>query len=95
MMKKVAPRPAHQADNLATTVSDPSDTPHAPLQKSPALDMNTVRTTAPPENPRTDPPTRIFGLQDAPCFYPTAEEFVEPLKYIESIRHEAEKSWYL
>ncbi|ORZ22711.1 JmjC domain, hydroxylase-domain-containing protein [Lobosporangium transversale] len=66
--------------------------PHVPIQKAPALDMSTVPTTAPPENPRTNPPTRIFGLEDAPCFYPTADEFIEPLKYIESIRPEAEKA---
>ncbi|KAF8977172.1 hypothetical protein BGZ46_007589, partial [Entomortierella lignicola] len=56
------------------------------------LDMSSVSTKAPPENPRTNPPTRIFGLQDAPCYYPTAEEFMEPLKFIESIRPEAEKA---
>ncbi|KAG0235805.1 hypothetical protein BGX31_004171 [Mortierella sp. GBA43] len=47
---------------------------------------------APPETPRPDPPIRIFGLRDAPCFYPTAEEFMEPLKFIESIRPDAEKA---
>ncbi|KAF9993432.1 hypothetical protein BGZ80_002474 [Entomortierella chlamydospora] len=91
MMKKAVPRPAVQAVDTATT-SVPLDIPHVPVQKAPALDMSTVNTTAPPENPRTNPPTRIFGLQDAPCFYPTAEEFVEPLKYIEHIRPEAEKA---
>ncbi|KAF9934979.1 hypothetical protein FBU30_009401 [Linnemannia zychae] len=60
--------------------------------KAPALDLSTVATTAPPENPPTHPPTRIFGLAEAPCFYPTPEQFIEPLKYIESIRSEAEKA---
>lgn len=54
--------------------------------------MSSVPTTAPPETPQPDPPTRIFGLRDAPCYYPTAEEFMEPLKFIESIRPEAEKA---
>ncbi|KAG0261437.1 hypothetical protein BGZ95_004230 [Linnemannia exigua] len=60
--------------------------------KAPALDLSTVTTTAPPENPSTQTPTRIFGLAEAPCFYPTPEQFTEPLKYIESIRSEAEKA---
>ncbi|KAF8925624.1 hypothetical protein BGZ58_000642 [Dissophora ornata] len=89
MMKTAVPRAPAQA---AATADPSSDTPHVPIQKAPALDMSTVATTAPPENPRTDPPTRIFGLQDAPCFYPTEEEFLEPLQYIESIRPEAEKA---
>ncbi|GJJ69513.1 [histone H3]-trimethyl-L-lysine4 demethylase [Entomortierella parvispora] len=60
--------------------------------KAPPLNMATVATRAPKENPPADPPTRIFGLQDAPCYYPTMEEFMEPLRYIESIRPEAEKA---
>ncbi|KAG0370860.1 hypothetical protein BGZ54_003286 [Gamsiella multidivaricata] len=60
--------------------------------KAPALDMSSVSTTAPPENPRSDSSTRLFGLQDAPCYYPTADEFMEPLRFIESIRHEAERA---
>ncbi|KAG0015392.1 hypothetical protein BGZ80_009887 [Entomortierella chlamydospora] len=62
------------------------------LPKATPLDMSSVSTKAPPENPRTNPPTRIFGLQDAPCYYPTPEEFIEPLKFIDSIRPEAEKA---
>ncbi|KAF9921329.1 hypothetical protein FBU30_008683 [Linnemannia zychae] len=81
MMKQAVPRTA-----------DSPIIPSAPIQKAPALDMSTVATTAPQENPRSDPPTRIFGLQDAPCYYPTAKEWMEPLKYIEHIRPEAEKA---
>ncbi|KAF9088389.1 hypothetical protein BGX29_000314, partial [Mortierella sp. GBA35] len=60
--------------------------------KAPALDLSTVVTSIPPANPSAHPSTRIFGLAEAPCFYPTAEQFTEPLKYIESIRPEAEKA---
>ncbi|KAF9960067.1 hypothetical protein BGZ72_008025 [Mortierella alpina] len=84
MMKQAAPR---QAAHAASPVS-----PDVPVHKAPALDLSSVATTAPPENPRTDPPTRIFGLQDAPCYYPTAEDLMEPLQYIERIRPEAEKA---
>lgn len=61
-------------------------------QRAPALDLSTVATTAPPEMSAPTPPTRIFGLQDAPTYYPTEKEFLEPLKYIESIRAEAEQA---
>ncbi|KAF9977974.1 hypothetical protein BGZ73_004257 [Actinomortierella ambigua] len=60
--------------------------------KASPLDMSTVQTSAPPETTPKGAPTRIFGLQDAPCYYPTPQEFMEPLKYIESIRHEAEQA---
>ncbi|KAG0261774.1 hypothetical protein BG011_000676 [Mortierella polycephala] len=93
MMKQVVPKPAAQTalppPPAGTTPAAPSN---APVQRAPALDLKTVATESPPENPRTDPPTRIFGLQDAPCFYPTAQDFMEPLKYIERIRPEAEQA---
>ncbi|KAF9431525.1 hypothetical protein BGZ76_000196 [Entomortierella beljakovae] len=60
--------------------------------RAPPLDMSSVLTKAKPENTTSDRPPRIFGLQDAPCYYPSAEEFMEPLKFIESIRPEAEKA---
>ena len=83
------PRPAPlPVDPSSTDVAPAAHPP--PVQRGPALDMSTVPTTAPPENKPAHPPTRIFGLPDAPCFYPTAEEFNDPLKYIESIRPEAE-----
>lgn len=33
---------------------------------------------------------QLEGIVEAPCYYPTAEQFEEPLKYIASIRPEAE-----
>lgn len=33
----------------------------------------------------------LDGVSEAPCYYPTAAEFEEPLVYIASIRQEAER----
>ena len=34
----------------------------------------------------------MFDLPEAPTFYPTDEEFADPHKYIQSIRHIGEKA---
>ena len=33
-----------------------------------------------------------FGLKEAPVFYPSEEEFADPLKYIKSIKNIGEKA---
>ncbi|KAJ7098774.1 jumonji superfamily protein [Mycena belliarum] len=56
---------------------------------SPILDLSTVKTRSPrPDSlPRKEP--RPFGLQDCPAFYPTAEEFKDPMAYIRTISDRA------
>ncbi|KAJ1966460.1 hypothetical protein H4R35_006977, partial [Dimargaris xerosporica] len=78
MMKKIQPS-AHLA---------------APQVKAPPLDFASVRTAynEPPPLTSADSETRHFGLPEAPVFYPTPEEFVHPLKYIEKIRPVAEQA---
>lgn len=64
------------------SVVKPSSTAQTPL------DLATVRTNS-DHTPRTRP--RIFGLQEAPTYYPNQKEFADPIKYIQSIRAEAEE----
>ncbi len=33
----------------------------------------------------------MFGLQEAPTYHPTSEQFKDPVQYIQSIRDEAQK----
>ncbi|KAJ7068692.1 PLU-1-like protein-domain-containing protein [Mycena amicta] len=56
---------------------------------SPVLNLATVKTVSPrPDSlPHKDP--RPFGLEDCPTFYPTADEFKDPMAYIRSISDRA------
>jgi jmjN domain len=67
----------------------------APLPAAPRLDMGTIRTpgrsrrvSASPQAPQKERP---FGLQDCPAFYPTLEEFRDPMSYIRSIAPQAQE----
>ncbi|KAM0792393.1 hypothetical protein ACM66B_005073 [Microbotryomycetes sp. NB124-2] len=63
--------------------------------KAPPLDFSTLRTSSPrTPNPMPRPrfrPSRIFGLQQAPTYHPTVEEFADPMKYIQSIAPQAKE----
>ncbi|THV08208.1 hypothetical protein K435DRAFT_824791 [Dendrothele bispora CBS 962.96] len=62
-----------------------------PIPTDPILDLSTVRTTAPRHfsHPKSTP--RPFGLEDCPEFYPTDDEFRDPMAYISSISEKAKK----
>jgi histone demethylase JARID1 len=61
-------------------------------RKAQALDLSTVERRDQGAQPVHQPkPNRMFGLQEAPTFRPTAEEFKDPVQYIQKIREEAEK----
>jgi len=64
------------------SVVKPSNTAQTPL------DLATVKSNS-DHAPRTRP--RIFGLKEAPTYYPTTKEFADPIKYVQSIRAEAEE----
>ncbi|KAJ7249734.1 PLU-1-like protein-domain-containing protein [Mycena haematopus] len=59
------------------------------IPPSPILDLSTVKTSSPrPDSlPRKEP--RPFDLPDCPTFYPTAEEFKDPMAYIRTISDHA------
>ncbi|KAI7876296.1 uncharacterized protein EV154DRAFT_429798 [Mucor mucedo] len=53
------------------------------------FDLSTVKTKADEDHVRKN--KRIFGIKEAPTFYPTREEFKDPLSYIEKISPQGEK----
>jgi len=58
---------------------------------SPALNMTSVKTSTPCHQRSVRPPPRPFGLKDCPEYYPTAEQFTDPMEYIKSIADEAKE----
>ncbi|KAK9728504.1 hypothetical protein K7432_000986 [Basidiobolus ranarum] len=57
-------------------------------ERAPKFDFNSIRTERPDIPPKTK---RLFNLEEAPTFYPTEEEFEDPLGYIDQIKAEGEK----
>ncbi|KAG2199673.1 hypothetical protein INT47_005198 [Mucor saturninus] len=53
------------------------------------FDLSTVKTKADEDHVRKN--KRIFGIKEAPTFYPTREEFKDPLSYIEKISLQGKK----
>ncbi|KAM0753831.1 JmjC-domain-containing protein [Meredithblackwellia eburnea MCA 4105] len=78
--------------------SSPADRPPASRRqapRAPPLDFNQVKTWSPrlpypPPRP-SGKNSRIFGLDHAPVYYPSIEEFAHPMEYIESIAKEAKQ----
>lgn len=61
-------------------------------RKAQPLDLATVERRghgAPNDQPPR--PNRMFGLQESLTYRPTAEQFKDPVQYIQSIREEAQK----
>ncbi|KAH7134986.1 PLU-1-like protein-domain-containing protein, partial [Dendryphion nanum] len=95
-----APGPAAAKSRMGATLqpavngAPPAGAGNIPLsaRKAQPLDLATVerRGHGPPNR---DPPktNRMFGLNEAPTYRPTAEEFKDPLQYIAKIREEAQR----
>ncbi|KAF8504202.1 hypothetical protein JB92DRAFT_2968040 [Gautieria morchelliformis] len=73
------PRPSMFDDTLPTPVPAPR-----------ALDMRTVKTKGSRSQIATLT-SRPFGLEECPTFYPSVEDFVDPLNYIRSIADRAQQ----
>jgi len=58
---------------------------------SPALNMTSVKTFTPCHQRSAPPVPRPFGLKDCPEYYPTTEQFADPMEYIKSIADEAKE----
>ena len=58
------------------------------LARAPPLDFTTVRTAAPAILPSRNR-ARLFDLEHCPIFYPTIEEFAQPIDYIERVAKES------
>ena len=84
---------AHADDDAPPSVPTLFHPDAAPLLAGPRLDMNTVRTPSRtrrnPASPQVPQKQRPFGLQDCPAFYPTPEEFKDPMSYIRAIAPQA------
>ncbi|GJJ07299.1 hypothetical protein Clacol_001499 [Clathrus columnatus] len=65
------------------------DIPTAPIPAPRVLDLQSVKTKR-RRNLETPKP-RPFGLEDCPTYYPTSEEFSDPLNYIRSISDRAQE----
>ena len=68
--------------------------PHVPfsLRKAPPLDMSTVERRGQPQATReTSKRVRPHGLEEAPTFRPSSEEFRDPMEYIRKIAVEGRK----
>lgn len=85
---------------LASQVESDLNNPEKPRQNparkagpplAPRLDFSTLRTDAPPSLPSKTPENRMFGLEHAPIYFPTIDEFASPLEYIEKISVEAKE----
>lgn len=60
-----------------------------PIPVSPTLDLSSVKTSTPRRDGCKPPAPRPFGLMDCPEYYPTPEQFKDPMEYIKSIADEA------
>jgi len=63
----------------------PSRNPlNRPSKPNPPFNIETVRTEA-PRHPSSRSGTRLFGLEECPVFYPSADQFRDPMSYIDSL----------
>ncbi|GLB34119.1 putative BRIGHT, ARID (A/T-rich interaction domain) domain contatining protein [Lyophyllum shimeji] len=82
-------------DRARSVSPNPGDDDHSMntdeyrIPVAPKLDLSTVKTASPRQAQITNQEPRPFGLEDCPEFYPTAEEFKDPMAYVRSISDHA------
>ncbi|KXN89442.1 Lysine-specific demethylase 5A [Leucoagaricus sp. SymC.cos] len=62
-----------------------------PIPVSPTLNMSSVKTPGHRHEGKASPTSRPFGLKDCPEYYPTSEQFADPMEYIKSIAEQAKE----
>lgn len=77
---------SHDHDTLMAKYLDGSA-----IQVNPALDLTSVKTPGARRPIVSKVPPRPMGIQHAPEYYPTMEEFKDPMGYIKSISEEAQQ----
>ena len=94
--RSVSPFPGSGREtSVSMGIDDPrpsvfDDIPCTPILTARALDMQTVKTKGLRVS-SISMPTRPFGLEDCPTFYPSLTEFSDPLTYIRSIADRAQQ----
>jgi histone demethylase JARID1 len=94
--RSVSPFPGSGREtSISMGMEDPrpsifDDIPSAPIPAPRALDMQTVKTKG-LRAPITSTLLRPFELEECPTFYPSPEEFADPLSYIRSIADRAQQ----
>ncbi|GAA5968292.1 hypothetical protein JCM11641_003799 [Rhodosporidiobolus odoratus] len=83
-------KPEVEVESLGASPSKNPIRKSLKLPRAPPLDFSTLRMNAPREPPRREKP-RMFELEEAPTFYPTVEEFSDPMEYIEKIAPEGKQ----
>ncbi|GAA5848654.1 hypothetical protein JCM8547_004585 [Rhodosporidiobolus lusitaniae] len=86
-----SPQPAVKEEEPEPLGAHPSKNPvrkGLKLPRAPPLDFSTLRMSAPRYEPKREK-ARMFELEEAPTFYPSIEEFCDPMEYIEKIAPKA------
>jgi [histone H3]-trimethyl-L-lysine4 demethylase len=84
-----SPFPAGDDRNAADSTPSPTKAGTNALSAH-KLDFNVIKTTSPRVLPHRTTP-RPFGLEDCPVFYPSLEDFKDPMKYIHTISPKAKE----